>query len=218
MSGVVQEGISKLGSDLVADASEHFVRLRRTAAEAPLQQTLEHDQKDERQRCGAREQRDRRAIVVLLRRGRRGRSRLVGGRRLADLPGLRVDDGMRPLEGRVNDGQGAAVRRRFEAELGEEVEAHEPVQVDAARRPGHRVERVDEGMLAGAVVERVGPAAVWARRPGDRHAAHDVADLAGIDDRLRQQPSGAQVVEPNEIATRVALRQVLDEVEEPAVR
>ncbi len=43
MWGVVQQGISELDFDFVAYASEHFDRLRRTAAEAAFQQALEPD-------------------------------------------------------------------------------------------------------------------------------------------------------------------------------
>jgi thiamine kinase-like enzyme len=42
MWGVVQQGISELDFDFVAYASEHFDRLRRTAAEDAFQQALEH--------------------------------------------------------------------------------------------------------------------------------------------------------------------------------
>ncbi len=125
-------------------------------------------------------------------------------------------DGRR-IAAAVEDGQRLAAVAHVEA-MAVQVDPHQPVQVDAAGRPLGRVEGVDEGVIAGAVVERVGEPPVRARRPGDRRATHDVPDLAGVDDRLALEAARTQVVQSHEVAGRIVRREVLDEVEQGAVR
>ena len=91
-------------------------------------------------------------------------------------------------------------------------------QVDAARGPSRRVQRVDERGLARAVVERVGPAAVGAHRAAHRQPVHRLVALARVDDLARVELARAQVQAADRVGQRIAGRRVLDEVQRAAVR
>ena len=58
-----------------------------------------------------------------------------------------------------------------------------PRQVDAARHPRARVQRVDEGVRVAAVVQRVGPRSVPAPHACQRDPAHPLVRLRPVDDR-----------------------------------
>ena len=92
------------------------------------------------------------------------------------------------------------------------------VEVDAAGCTPTRVEGVDEGLLAAAVVERVRPPAARAERTRERIPAHLVALLMRIDDGRGEQLVLPQVVSADEVASRILRRDVLDQVKQVALR
>ena len=85
-------------------------------------------------------------------------------------------------------------RVEAEAQIPQDGRLPERRQVDAVGAAGARVECVDERRAAVAVVERVRPAAVGARRAGEGAAAHLVASLPRIGHGLGGELAGANVV------------------------
>ena len=83
-----------------------------------------------------------------------------------------------------------------------------------------RVQRVDERLAGRLLVEREHPAAVGARRPGQRIAGHRllVPVLVPSGDLPGQQPVRAQVVLAHGVVGQVVRRRVLDQVHPRRVR
>src|SRR2546421_172592 len=75
--------------------------------------------------------------------------------------------------------------------------------IDAHRREPGRVEGVDEGGTRRTEVQGVCPATVAAHHARDWEAGHRLIALAGVDDRLGQEPAGDQVVGPDLISADV---------------
>ena len=128
----------------------------------------------------------------------------------------RIDHGQ--LLGSVEHRQPGVSRAQPEAQVVEVLPPGEQLEVDAVRLPVHRVERVDEGLLARAVVERVGPAPVRGRLARDRETGHALVWLALVDDRRRQELPAGDIEGTDLVPGRVPARQVVDEEQARPVR
>jgi hypothetical protein len=115
------------------------------------------------------------------------------------------------------DGEQPAAVDEVQARAPERVLAPDPGDADADGGALHRVERVDERIAAAVPVQRVGPPAVRARDARDRVAGHDPAALARIGDPPRQQQVGVEVVATHDVLRQIVRRDVLNQVERPAV-
>ena len=128
-----------------------------------------------------------------------------------------VDDVARAGAGRADDRQlRAAVAQRHRRRL-DRARVGRLRQVDAERVRPTVSSRWTNGCSL-ADVEREHLAAVGRRDARRRHAAHRLVRLALVDDDLRQQAPGLQVVGADAVAQDVGVREVLDQVERAAVR
>jgi hypothetical protein len=137
-------------------------------------------------------------------------------RRLADAERPRIHH----RDGRffVEDDQAVSACGGSQAVAEEVLAPGQTMQVDADGPPFDRVQRMDEGMLSRAVIERVGPPPVAARHARYGIPAHLLAGFSLVDDRLAKQSATAYVIGPNDVAGRISPRHVLDEIEQSSLR
>ena len=134
---------------------------------------------------------------------------------MAALQGERPRIDAEDLATRVDHVDRAAGDRETKAPQGRPREAGE---LDAMRGPAGCIERVHERRLAAAVVERVGPTPVGARRAAERLPAHLLLRVSRIDDRLRIELPSSDVVAADGVTRGIDLGEVLDQVDARTVR